>query len=94
MPYVTVFAESGKNFDARTEPVYIIKEPVAGGDDKYIVTRAVWVYESSAVPLLNEGWEDVKLLYNNANAFPEKRREAVKLASFEVDGDGRPVQTR
>jgi hypothetical protein len=94
MPYVTVFAESGKNFDARTEPVYIIKEPVAGGDDKYIVTRAIWVYEPSTDPVLNDGWEDVKQLYDNAHALPEKRREAVKLASFEVDGDGRPVQTR
>jgi hypothetical protein len=94
MPNVTVLAEGGNSFVARTEPVYIIKEPVAGGGNKYIVTKAVWVYEESSIQLLKDGWKDVEARYDDALAFPEKKRVAVKLESFEVDGDGRPVQTQ
>ena len=93
MPFVTVIAQSGKNFGAVSDPVYIIKEAVGDGTDRFIVTQAVWVYETSTDPVLNSGWNEVKQLFIDADSIPANKRDAVLLDTFDA-GDGRPVQTR
>jgi hypothetical protein len=93
MTYVTVIAQNGENFVALPEPVYIIKLAVPGSPDKYVVTTSIWIYESSVDPELNDGWQEVKALYDAKAIIPANILNAVALDSFDV-GDGRPVQTQ
>ena len=93
MADVIVVKQDLTSFIARSEGVYLIKEAIGNGNDRYILTRAIWVYEPSTNADINDGWLQVADWYADAKLDPENEREAVNLPTARVSGDGRPVQT-
>jgi hypothetical protein len=84
MSEVTVFGRDGENFTALADPVFIIKIPVIGGDDKYIVTKAIWGYQNSTDPETNAGWQGIKDMFDLAAQSSSNQFSAVTIVDRAV----------
>jgi hypothetical protein len=60
MSEVTVTNQNGASLTALDDPIFIIRIPVPGQDDTFIVTKAIWGYQNSNDPVFKAGWDAIK----------------------------------
>jgi hypothetical protein len=79
MSEVTVSGVNVVSITALADPAFIIKISAPGEDDKYIVTKAVWIYENSTNAVVQTGWLDVEAVFDDLAKSSANVVSAVKI---------------